>query len=458
MQREKYGVLSSASFLIILLFSSLIAPAQAANWYVRPNGGTYGSENGTDWNNAFDGFLGISWASVSCGDTVWVAGGTYTEHLSPNKVCTSGSQLYIRRARFDSTECTSAPGWSSQFDNTVMQIRKSLDFNGINLSYVTISGRTTAAGVEGQYGWVIDYDGTTTGDGVYYSNGPIYDYNTIEYIDFRGPAWKGPITFTGPDSRGVDFSPQHPSRRHLGNVFRHLKIHGWGTAAYCAFADYTTWEYLDVFNIEPLNSSTYHPNALYVTQSNYGIVRYSKFHWGYAGVGEGIFFAMYDSKDNWKIYGNIFYNLTQTGRKAIHVRDSVTMTNLKIYNNTFYNVRYPILVAGICSTGCETKNNLNYRTIGLSPGTMGSCGITSNNLEIFSPDPFVNLASNDFHIIGTLGASFPRNAGTDLSTHFTVDRDGISFGGDGAWDIGAFEYREGSAILIPNAPVSIVIN
>lgn len=452
-----YFVSLIAITLVMLFFGSLIENAQAANWYVRPSGGL---GSGTNWNTAWNGFSSINWSTVSCGDTIWVAGGTYTQNLTPNKQCTAGSRLNIRRARSDATECTSAPGWISSYNSIVYQYRKSIDLSGIDMSYVTISGRTTAAGVEGYYGWVIDYDGTTTGNGVYYGNQHIYDYNTLEYIEFAGPASSQQVTFTGADSRGIDFSALHDTHKQTGNVFSHLKIHGWGTAAYDAYAQYSIWEYLDVYDIEPLNSSTYHPNAIYITQSNHSIVRYSKFHWGlYAGVGEGIFFAMYDAKDDWQIYGNIFYDLTQTGRKAIEVRDSVTMTNLRIYNNTFVNVRYPILISGVCSTGSETKNNLNYRTSGLSPGTMSYCGSTSNNLEILSPDPFISLANKYYHIVSTIGTYYPRNAGTSLSTYFAVDRDGKPFGGDGAWDIGAYEYSLGSTTsLVPEAPTAININ
>ena len=64
----------------ILLFVSLLlaGSADAANWYVRPGGA--GSKTGTDWNNAWNlsGTGGIAWSGVSAGDTVWLAGGTYS--------------------------------------------------------------------------------------------------------------------------------------------------------------------------------------------------------------------------------------------------------------------------------------------------------------------------------------------------------------------------------------------
>lgn len=44
------------------------------SWYVRPSGGSYGTEDGTSYANAWDGFSNIVWASIQPGDTLWVAG------------------------------------------------------------------------------------------------------------------------------------------------------------------------------------------------------------------------------------------------------------------------------------------------------------------------------------------------------------------------------------------------
>lgn len=45
-----------------------------ANWYVRPSGSTYGSENGTSFNNAWSGFAAINYAAMSGGDILFVNG------------------------------------------------------------------------------------------------------------------------------------------------------------------------------------------------------------------------------------------------------------------------------------------------------------------------------------------------------------------------------------------------
>src|SRR5437763_886648 len=66
----------------LVLFLAALSGAvrsEAANWFVRPNGATYGSGNGSSWTNAWSGFSSIAWGSVACGDTIWIAGGTYTQ-------------------------------------------------------------------------------------------------------------------------------------------------------------------------------------------------------------------------------------------------------------------------------------------------------------------------------------------------------------------------------------------
>lgn len=59
--------------------------AQAESLYVRPNGGSYGLENGSNWDNAFDGFGDVAWGSgagqLGNGDTLYAGAGDYTVGL-----------------------------------------------------------------------------------------------------------------------------------------------------------------------------------------------------------------------------------------------------------------------------------------------------------------------------------------------------------------------------------------
>jgi hypothetical protein len=420
------------------------ADVQAANWYVRPNGGSYGTANGTSWSAAFNGFSGISWSSVACGDTIWVAGGTYTQTLQPAKKCTSGARLYIRRARSDATEATLAAGWSSSFDSSVHQTNGAGIVFGGDYDYITISGRTTAAG--GGNGWWIDMRGQTSGAGIEFANGAGADYNVLEYMDLQGP---GAINYTG-DGRGIDATPFSSA---IGNTFSHMRVFNWESAIYHAGMNGTLFEYLDVFDIMAANWPTYHPNGIYTVSSNNVTVRYSKFHKGPNGygVGEGIFFEQSGGSSNWLIYGNVFYDLDSTGLKAIEITS--TVPGLKIYNNTFDNIIVPgvYVNGGSCGSGSEVRNNLSFAT-----SAPDSCGTVSNNLTIASsPVPFVNRSGKDYRIVATVGSGYPRNAAMSLPSVFAIDMLGDTFGADGVWDIGAYEYSSATATISP--PVGLTV-
>ena len=61
-------------FLLLILFFGIAS--NATDWYVRPAGGTYGDENGTSYDNAWDGLMSVDWGEggVTAGDTLYVCG------------------------------------------------------------------------------------------------------------------------------------------------------------------------------------------------------------------------------------------------------------------------------------------------------------------------------------------------------------------------------------------------
>lgn len=401
--------LRATAVLFLLAVSGM---ALAANWYVRPSGG---SGSGTNWNTAWNGFGAITWASVSCGDTIWVAGGTYTTTLSPAKTCASNTQLNVRRARSDATECTGAAGWNSGFDDVV----KTTADTGVSWGssdWIVVSGRTTAAG--GGNGWEIDLTARTSGTGVLSKNGAASN-NTIEYFYIHGPTAGNHSA----DMRAFDYVGGGN-----GHTISHGQITYMESAIYLVGMSNTLIEYVDFSRIQ--TSSSLHPNTIIQWDPSSGtVIRYNKFH---DELGEGIFFEQTGGVSNVLIYGNQFYNTD----KVIEVFANVP--NLRVFNNTFYNISWSIFTGGSCGSGSEVRNNLV-----ISSGTWGSCGTQSNNLVQSSPNPFVASGSQDFHILSNTGAGYPRNAGTNLSAFFSTDRDGVTFGADGTWDIGAYEYASG---------------
>jgi hypothetical protein len=408
----------------------LVVPCHAANWFVRPNGGTYGAENGTDWNNAFDGFADIAWAGINPGDTIWVAGGVYTQDLVPAKSGTSGSRVAIQRARSDASACTGASGWNSSFDSTVHQTRSGITFNSFN--FVTVSGRMTAAG--GSNGWWIDFQGATSGTGIEWPNDSTGSNILAEYIDIQGP---GHITYSN-DGRGIDATPFSSA---ANNTFSHVAIFGWESGVYNVGIDGTVFQYLDMYDIGAVNSAQFHPNGIYTSGANGLTVRYSRFHRGPGGfgVGEGIFVEQSGGVSNLSIYGNVFYDIDT---KTIQITGNTSA--VKIFNNTFDNAAAAIQIrtdqGGACSGSSETRNNLFLQA------TADTCGTMSNNVTAASGNVFANRATHDYHIVNTVGAGFPRNAGTALTSNgfYEQDADGMTRGADGSWDAGAYEVVAGN--------------
>ncbi|MEN6626346.1 MAG: hypothetical protein ABFD69_08985, partial [Candidatus Sumerlaeia bacterium] len=63
-----------------------------------------------------------------------------------------------------------------------------------------------------------------------------------------------------------------------------------------------------------------------------------------------------------------------------------------------------------------------------------------------SSNPFVNWAAQDVRLNPAASGTLPINAGRALSGLDTVDMAGNTRGADGAWDIGALEYTDGSTV------------
>lgn len=83
--------MKDAKPILLVLLTVIPITIYCSDWYVRPLGGVYGEENGTSYENAFNGFTDIVWGDggVTAGDTLWVCG-THANQLS---VGASGSAV-----------------------------------------------------------------------------------------------------------------------------------------------------------------------------------------------------------------------------------------------------------------------------------------------------------------------------------------------------------------------------
>ena len=84
------------AFVVLTMLLLLPVVGWTTDWYVRPAGGNYGTEDGTSYENAWDGFSNIDWSSIQPGDTLWLDGSaTYKEKLTIGASGTSGAYITI---------------------------------------------------------------------------------------------------------------------------------------------------------------------------------------------------------------------------------------------------------------------------------------------------------------------------------------------------------------------------
>ncbi len=121
--------------LALILLIGGAGAAVAMDRYVRPDGGSYGSGNGSDWTNAYPGFSGIAWSAIAPGDTIWIAGGLYGP-LTIDRSGTAGSPITCKRAT--AAVHGAGAGWSASYDARVV-----ID-GGRGLSAVSTDGSYTS--------------------------------------------------------------------------------------------------------------------------------------------------------------------------------------------------------------------------------------------------------------------------------------------------------------------------
>jgi len=93
----------------------------------------------------------INWSGISAGDTLWLAGGLYTNYMVIGKGGTAGNPVYIKRVLSTDSTPTSASGWSSAFDSQVIICSPvnavntgEVNWNGSAGGHIYMDGRTSS--------------------------------------------------------------------------------------------------------------------------------------------------------------------------------------------------------------------------------------------------------------------------------------------------------------------------
>lgn len=437
----------------LLLLLLLALPVSAANRFVRTS--SAGSANGSDWNNAWSmANLNSNQGSIAAGDTVWLAGGTYTTRMVFSASGTAGSRITINRATAGDSACTSATGWSSGFDSLVI-FNISGEGPSIEGNYVTMSGRTNY-GIRSVGNNVAGRPRTMMLGGSNVS---------VDGVETVGP---GDVAYVG----YVEGFASYGNNNVISNVY----IHGFNENITTAGSG-TLWVKC---RIEDNYQGSGDPGIAHANMVEY------------TGSGHTFLNCIFR---NWEVVGFMMWNgsgsLTVAGCLVLDAAQDLLWPSgtytpndgpIYFYNNTVVNAG---AVMGrentvVLDTASRARNNIYWNTPWFgawrsTPGVANSGVILDRNYDfaasiesasypsggnciLTGTDPFVNLAGGDYRITATVSANLPRNKGTALDSAYATDLYGVTRGADGTWDIGAYEYGTASENTPPPPPPSRVTN
>lgn len=399
----------AASFLAALLFFFSMG-AIAADRYVRA--GASGSNNGTDWTNAWTSLSSINWTTIGSGGTLWIAAGSYSGGLgNPNSI-----NQAVKRATV--ANHGTSTGWSDAYDGQVTVTPSS------GTRFLSIGTSADNFVIDGQAWdpWKLKGVGVRGYDGMLQQAGA--DNVTIRGVEIDG---QQEVTASGGPEDGIRWMGGQ------GGLIEHSFIHDFG------------------------QTGGAHNDAIQGPTCNNIEIRFSRF----ANSGMHVFLGDYEWSNQYcdgiSIHHNVFYN--DTGGNSYNcIVFKGTHQGAVIDNNVFdikgqgsvlYLANDP--APGANATNGYFRNNIVYQSDlndvsfythsnntyygGESLSETG--GSTSNPL-------FVNAASRDYHLQSGSPA-----IGTGTNLGYTIDYGGNTVGNPP--DRGAIQYE---SALLP-APINL---
>jgi hypothetical protein len=432
------------SISLILLFL-MTSPVWAANYFVA-KGVCSSSCDGSNWTRAWPELGQINWNIILPGDTIWVAGGTYSQPIKVAASGTSGNRIYIKRIRSTDPVCTSP--CNATYDAQVILPNEGIQWtSGTDQlgSYVTIDGRIP-------YGIKSFGSNADSGAGVYIDTG-----NTgvvVQYVEMVGPGTTEGAQFLAAGDGCAFYVRPGSGRGTLTDItVRYCKLRGAVNLVKMSIDGTALFEYNLFRDNLPSNSNVYHNNVISAVGATVVTFRYNTVtSWD----GEGI--MLWSGAQTWKVYGNVWHDAYGYAVNYGRVVEAQEVPHtLYFYNNTLANAWRGVRVSngGSYTASSQCRNNIYWN---VSTDGVGDDDYEYSNNEVSGAHSIANLSnpfvsSSDFHIISTIGATYPRNKGVALAAEYNTDMDGVVRGADGTWDIGAYEYE--SRVLSPPRNIRI---
>ena len=292
-----------------------------ANWYVRPS--STGANSGADWNNAWSNST-IKWSSVHPGDTLWLAGGSYTGGLSVGASGSSGSPITINRVLATDSVASTTVGWSSSFDTTVA-LSRAISLPACN--YVTIDGRKPYNATVGKTG--VSNAGITVnislsgGDGINGATTGSLTNDIVRNVSLIGPYASASNPSGGGGISGINVC--NSAHAVTNCTFHGISIVGTGEAVRAA-----AWNGVVIEYCYTANDGKQHEDVEYSYPSSNCIWRFNQIN---NSPNDGVFFE-FGGAANWSFYGNVYYNsafwfiVTKAANGSVY-------GPMYIYNNVF---------------------------------------------------------------------------------------------------------------------------
>ncbi len=445
--------------------------ATGNSWYVAKGApGTHTSacsSAGTTWTNAWGEMSEINWSCVQPGDTVWLAGGTYTNGFAAGASGTAAKPIYVARVLSTDTVPTSAPGWQPAFDSQVVVTNTTannansgcnagdvLCFNRSSLgNYTYWDGRVDSgillqtsniAGLSPTNNTTLGQSAADVGAG----SGNNHDI-TFAYFDFAGPGGASEYTHLSYDAAVQVLNI-------TGNVlFTNCRMHGGNINANVSGSTGVTFDHCSFYDNVAGNNSAGHGNMVQYAGNDDVTFRYNDWwNWNVEGL------MVWTPSGALYVYGNVFHDADNTGYPSVIQANNTTAGPLYFYNNTIANV------SGYCvfrpantvgwSTTSQARNNLYWNSdvcVQSAPGSdydacyndmaasnQSRLGVSETetiaqaegNACTIPSAPFLDAATGDFH----LTANTP--GGAALGAPYNVDGDGNA---RTTWTRGAYEYH-----------------